>query len=410
MGNYAVDVDGNTYLDVFCQIASLPLGYNHPEMKAFAESEEMSRHLANRLSLNNHVSGDYEALLQKAYMTIAPRGMGALHTAMCGTCAVESAFKLSMEYNLRVKYGKEPETGKCGCDLGDKSLSILSFKKGFHGRLLGALSATRSKAIHKVDVPAFNWPVAPTPSYKYPLNEHTEYNKTQDDHCLAEVEELIDSWELSVSAVIIEPIQSEGGDNLFSPYFGRSLRELTLRKGVHLIVDEVQTGYGATGELWAYEHWGLTVPPDFLTVSKKMLVGAVFTHKHFLPKYDQIMKTSYGGDSARIAMVAKLNEIVLRDRLIDKVKVVGDFLKEKLEEIQAETGSLVSDVRGMGTFLAFNMEDTAKRDQLVTLMRNSGICMGGSGEVAVRLRPSLLFEVKHADIFVGKLKNALAQM
>lgn len=148
-------------------------------------------------------------------------------------------------------------------------MSILSFKKAFHGRLFATLSTTRSKPIHKVDIPAFDWPQASFPALKYPLEEHVEENKAEESRCLEEIENIIKTWKNPIAAAIIEPIQSEGGDNHATPYFFQGLREITKRHGVLLIVDEVQTGVGATGKFWAHEHWNLDTPPDIVTFSKK---------------------------------------------------------------------------------------------------------------------------------------------
>lgn len=153
---------------------------------------------------------------------------------------------------------------------GSPDLTVLSFKGGFHGRLFGSLSTTRSKAIHKLDIPAFDWPSAPFPALKYPLEEHTAENKAEEERCLQQAEKTIKEWKSQgrpVAALIVEPIQSEGGDFHASPAFFRGLRKITRDNGVFMICDEVQTGVGATGTFWAHEKWGLGAAdsPDFVT-------------------------------------------------------------------------------------------------------------------------------------------------
>jgi 4-aminobutyrate aminotransferase/(S)-3-amino-2-methylpropionate transaminase len=128
-------------------------------------------------------------------------------------------------------------------------------------------------------MPAFDWPIANFPRYKYPLNENTDYNKLQDKECLADVEKKIianKSNGRDVAAVIVEPIQSEGGDFHASADFFKSLQKICKEKGVTFIVDEVQTGGGASGHFWAHEAWGLSESPDIVTFSKKMLLGGYY--------------------------------------------------------------------------------------------------------------------------------------
>ena len=178
---------------------------------------------------------------------------------------------------------REKPADKAHLQPGSPDLSILSFKGGFHGRLFGSLSTTRSKAIHKLDIPSFDWPAVRFPALKYPLAEHAEENAEEEAACLRAVDETLTEWETRgkpVAAVIIEPIQSEGGDFHASPSFFRGLRELTKKRGVYMIVDEVQTGVGATGTFWAHEKWGLDAEnaPDFVTFSKKMQASG-FYHK-----------------------------------------------------------------------------------------------------------------------------------
>jgi 4-aminobutyrate aminotransferase/(S)-3-amino-2-methylpropionate transaminase len=127
-------------------------------------------------------------------------------------------------------------------------VSILSLKTSFHGRLFGSLSTTRSKPIHKLDIPAFDWPQAPFPVLKYPFEKHAAENAAEEQRCLEETENLLLNYHSPPAAVVIEPIQSEGGDNHATPFFFRGLRDLTKKHNVLLIVDEVQTGVGATGK------------------------------------------------------------------------------------------------------------------------------------------------------------------
>jgi 4-aminobutyrate aminotransferase / (S)-3-amino-2-methylpropionate transaminase len=154
----------------------------------------------------------------------------------------------------------------------------------FHGRTLGTLSTTHSKAIHKVDIPAFDWPIASFPRYKYPLEDNVAENEAEDRRCLAEVDELFDKYNKAgnfVAGVIIEPVQAEGGDHHASPQFFQGLQKLTKKHGAALIVDEVQTGGGVSGKFWCHENFDLPEPADLVTFSKKMLTGGYYSLPEF---------------------------------------------------------------------------------------------------------------------------------
>lgn len=205
---------------------------------------------------------------------------------MCGSCSNENAFKNMFIAYRRKQRGEnidfsEADNESCMINQppGSPQLSIMSFHGAFHGRTLGALSATHSKPIHKLDVPAFDWPIAPFPEYKYPLNENIKENKKEDERCLAVVEDLISQFKKKgndVAGIIIEPIQSEGGDNEASPEFFQHLQRIARKNGVALLIDEVQTGGGPTGKIWCHEHFNLEGPPDIVTFSKKMQLGGYF--------------------------------------------------------------------------------------------------------------------------------------
>ena len=154
----------------------------------------------------------------------------------CGSCANENAYKaIFIWYNSMRRNGKPPtqeDLSQCVLNkgLGCPDLSLLSFKGGFHGRTFGTLATTHSKAIHKLDIPSLDWPIASFPKYKYPLEDNVEYNKQQDESCLAEVRQLIDYYnnekKRPVAGIVVEPVQAEGGDNHGSAYFFQNLQKI----------------------------------------------------------------------------------------------------------------------------------------------------------------------------------------
>ncbi len=283
-GNYIVDADGNQLLDIFMQIASIPLGYNHPAMKRVLLDPKNQNVFLNRPALGQCPPIDFVDKLKNVLLSVAPAGLRQVQTMACGSCANENAYKAAFIFvNTLKRDGKPPSKevlDQCLMNKGPGSpdLSILSFKGGFHGRTLGTLSTTHSKSIHKLDIPAFNWPICSFPKYKYPLEENVEYNRSQDLNCLNECEHLIEKFKVNrpVAAIVVEPIQAEGGDNYGSAYFFQNLQLIAKKHDLIFIIDEVQTGLGATGKLWAHDHFNLPSPPDIMTFAKKMQIGGYF--------------------------------------------------------------------------------------------------------------------------------------
>lgn len=253
-GNYLADLDGNVLLDVFAQIASIPLGYNNPVLMKAVKSDEFVSSMINRPALGSFPQHDFADILKAGLIKVAPPGMNKVFTAQAGSEANEIAYKAAFMWKQKQKRQQrdfteeEVSSAMRNQAPGSPHLSILSFKSAFHGRLLGSLSTTRSKPIHKLDIPAFDWPQAPWPQLKYPLDQHKQENEKEEQQVLAEVERLIKEWHIPPAAIIIEPIASEGGDNHGSPNFFRKLREITKKHEVLMIVDEVQTGMGSTGK------------------------------------------------------------------------------------------------------------------------------------------------------------------
>lgn len=418
VGNYIADADGNKLLDVYAQISSIALGYNNPALMEAAKSDEMTNALINRPALACFPPTNYAKILEDGILAAAPPGMTKVWTALAGSDANETAYKAAFMYQAQKARGSMDFTSEELSSVmvnktpGASDKVILSFEKGFHGRLFGSLSTTRSKAIHKLDIPAFNWPVAPFPTLKYPLDEFKKENIEEEERCLAELERIIkQDWKPhQIAAIIVEPVQSEGGDNHASSSFFQGLRDITAKYEILMIVDEVQTGVAATGKFWAHEHWNLTTPPDMVTFSKKFQAAGFYFHDPELqPNQPYRQFNTWCGDPSKAIIARTIYQEITKNNLVESTAQVGDYLYSKLETLFAAYPEKLFNLRGknFGTFIAWDCKTAGQRNELLLHLRAKGINIGGCGDVGVRLRPTLVFEQKHADILLDTLEDVL---
>lgn len=424
-GCYLVDADGNRMLDMFSQIASLPLGYNHPALEKAMQDPMMSTYAQSRAALGLMPPKELPQLLEDTFLKIAPKGMTRVQTMLCGSSANENVFKAAffrMRAKQRAEQGlnatdfTEEELSSCmdnqapGCA---NSLSIMSFSGGFHGRTMGALTCTHSKTVHKIDVPAFDWPTAPFPRLRYPLDQNVEHNAAEEAKCLDAVRQIMaerQSEQRPVAGMIIEPVLSEGGDLHASKDFFRNLQTICKEFGSAFIVDEVQTGVCCSGHMWAHEAWGLEESPDFVCFSKKALLGGYYYKDEFQPPQGYRIFNTWMGDATKLLLFREVLRTIEADGLQTVVQSVSERLMDILGTASKTFPKYVSNLRGVGTIIAFDCESPAARDELAMHLRDSGVLVGTNGTQSIRFRPSLNFNLEHVAEFDRVFQASLKQL
>lgn len=387
LGVNVVDSNGKSYIDVYNNIASLPVGYNHPDMFKAMQRGDWNQHLFQRQSLGVLPPDNWEECIDNSIGRLNPNE--SLYDikliGSCGSNAIENALKTAFLYKARNEKFIVHESSIS--NIGPK-YSILSFKGGFHGRTLGALSVTRSKISHKWGIPAFEWPMSLFPR-----------TKEEEIATLSDVRNKLENDKM-IAGIIIEPIGAEGGDIHASPSFFKELNSLANEYNVPLIVDEVQTGLG-TGKPWGHTSWGCE--PDILVFSKKTQVSGFFLKEKYQAKDWEIFNT-YNGDALRVLQLTTILDIIDEGNLFESSKIVGAKLLHEIKKLSKIYPDLVTNVRGEGFLLAF---DTPSTGILLKNMETTGILASTCGTTSIRLRPSLIFNDNNCNDFLERLENAL---
>jgi L-lysine 6-transaminase len=401
-GSVIVDaLSGKEYLDCYGYFATLPVGHNHPKMEdgGFRRSL-MTAALSN--PANSDIYSREFAGFVKTFREIAvPDEFRYLFFIAGGALAVENAMKAAFDWKAQKNRAKGIDGGA------DK---ILHFVDAFHGRSGYTLSVTNTDPVKISDFPKFDWPRISNPKIHFPIDE-AEVAAAEERAC-EEIEAAFASDPHGIAAILIEPIQCEGGENHLRLKFLQRLREYADEHEALLIYDEVQTGMGITGTMWAYQQLGPT--PDIIAFGKKAQVCGIMSTR----RIDEVEKnvfhissrinSTWGGNLVDMVRCARYLQIIQEDGLVENVAEVGRYFKEGLEKLQSQFPAVISNVRGRGLLLAFDLPEGEYRNTVRQGCWDRGLATLPCGPRSLRFRPPMVFSKAEVDQALGTLHSVLA--
>jgi len=394
-GAIVIDVDGNRFLDFNAGIAVVATGHCHPSVVKAIQDQ------AARLI---HMSGTdfyYENMvtLAEKLAAIAPGGVERrVFFGNSGTEAIEAALKLSRYYTGRHRF--------------------IAFTGAFHGRTMGALSLTASKAVQRR---GFGPLIPGVHHVPYAYCYRCAYGKTPDT-CAVECAKVIEDQLVKtiapadeVAAIVLEPVQGEGGYIVPPPRFLEELQRIARKFGMLLIFDEVQSGMGRTGKMWAADHTGAV--PDIFTVAKGIASGmplsATVSRAEIMTWPPGAQGTTFGGNPVSVAASLATIELLERE-LVDNAARIGEHMMDRMKS-WPQRFAHVGDVRGLGLMLACELvKDKGTREpfpdlrnRIVQRAFERGLLILGAGESSLRFSPPLTISRDQADFALEVMEDCL---
>ena len=384
-GSWLVDErDGSEYLDMFSMFASGAVGYNHPDI--LSGKDRLAAAALYKPTLSDIYNVQYAEFVEAFSNTAIPEYLPHTFFIEGGALGVENALKVAFDWKVR----KNMENGK-----GEKGDKIIHFKQAFHGRTGYTLSLTNTTDPRKtMYFPKFDWPRIDIPKLSFPITDIVLENVEKNEKiAIDQIKSAISNNPDDIAALIIEPIQGEGGDNHFRDNFFVTLRRLCDENEMLFIMDEVQTGIGITGKWWAHQH--NSVKPDIISFGKKTQVCGLLAGKRVEEVDKNVFSESsrinstFGGNLADMVRFHIILEIIEKENLIENTKNMGAVLKKELQFLSEEFPAYVTNPRGLGLFAAFDLPSQTERDKVIGGLLKNKLLMLPSGDDAIRFRPHL---------------------
>tara|TARA_Y100000296_G_scaffold79154_1_gene102745 strand:- start:439 stop:1692 length:1254 start_codon:yes stop_codon:yes gene_type:complete len=369
-GSYICDAEtGKKYLDCYSQFASQALGWNHPSLQA--ARSHLGKIAMHKIANSDMYSREYNNFVSR-FASMTP-DFSHYFFIDGGALGVENALKAAFDWKAQKMDIQSDEA--------INKMDVAHMCQAFHGRTGYTLSLTNTDKIKTDWFPQFNW------TTMFDINSLDQYINE------------------NTAAIVIEPIQGEGGDNHFSKEVFIELRHLADKYEAMLIFDEVQTGVGLTGKMWAYEHFG--VIPDMMCFGKKTQVCGFCSTERIDEVENNVFNTSgrinstWGGNIVDMARFQYIAIAIENENLVQNAHEVGEYLVAELRNIEN-----IHNVRGRGLMIAFDLQDCIRRDELMMEIQKDMLALK-CGHKSIRLRPALTFSKDDAQVALSIIKRAV---
>ncbi len=392
------DVDGNRYLDFNSGLVVVNVGHRHPKVV------EAIKRQVDKLIHYSLTDFYYEEAVEaaKRLLEVAPVGDGKVFYTNSGAESIEGTIKIARGHSR----GARPY--------------IIAFLGAFHGRTMGAMSVSASKPVHRRGF----YPLVPHIIHvPYPYTYRCPFGRLSGQECGDAVLGYIEDWVFrklvdpaEVAAFLVEPIQGEGGYIVPPDNFLPGLSRLARKHGILLALDEVQTGFGRTGEWFAAYHWG--VEPDLMATAKGIAaglpLGAIVGRREVMDLPPGSHANTFGGNPVALAAMMAVIDVIREERLLDNAKRVGGEIMRRLAELRDEV-EMVGDVRGKGLMIGVELvkdkdsREPARKEtaKVVEESFKKGLLVVGAGESVVRIAPPLSITLEEAMRGIDILEDVI---
>ncbi len=392
------------FLDCFTCFASWPVGYNHPLLQDSTFQAQL-RSVASSNPANSDLYTQEMADFVEAFATRAtPPGFPHHFWIAGGALAVENALKAAFDWKAR-------KLGRTDLESDVNDLVILHLRDAFHGRSGYTLSLTNTVPDKIGLFPKFAWPRVHNPTIEFgPNGELANDIAAEEARACAEIETAFARHDNRVAAIIIEPLQGEGGDNHFRAEFLQALRDYADAREALLIFDEVQTGFWGSGKPWLWQHYNIA--PDIVAFGKKTQVCGIYCSERIDEVEDNVFQfpgrinSTFGGSLTDMLRCRRFLDIIEAEALGENITARGDEMLAGLRMTARETGGM-GNVRGIGSLLAFTLPSPAKRDALMQALAQQKVLALKAGPTSIRFRLPLVISADEVQELLARVRSAL---